>query len=61
MIAPSTVDEDGEITLDSFYFIMEGDKINAFANALTSANFEVSLQEEIGLDDNWDEYTLPIR
>jgi len=45
---------------DTFYFIMEGDKINAFANALKGADFGVLIQEETGFDDMWEEYTYYI-
>ena len=57
LIIPYTEEEDGSITPDTFRFIMEGDKINAFADALKGAGFGVNIQEEIGLDEMWEEYT----
>ena len=57
LIIPYAEEEDGSITPDTFRFIMEGDKINAFATALEGAGFGVNVQEEIGLDESWEEYT----
>ena len=57
LIIPYSEEEDGTITPDAVRFIIEGDKINAFANALRGAGFGVNIQEEIGLDESWEEYT----
>ena len=57
LFSPAHEDAEG-IYPDTFYLVLEGDQVEAYANKLTAAGFTVNLVENTGETIDWDNYEV---